>query len=187
MVISQREKPLLQCYCRNIFRNWKRGFRTVLRHIIEILEDWPASQWEKWQRSMKSFPAKGVTSVGWPTSDATPTERLQSLKSQNSGNVESFLHAQARFLPDHTLAGRQKRALQYAAWQSTMKHNAKDLVWAFAANILQGNPDFISWDTHELCSERSLIWVKKERKVTPVAITKQCLGLCHQLRTGELK
>ena len=72
----QREKPLLQCYCRNIFRNWKRGFHTVFRNTIEILEDWPPFRSEKWQRSMKSFPAIGVTSVGWPTSDATPTECL---------------------------------------------------------------------------------------------------------------
>lgn len=74
--LSVRERPLLLRYCRNIFRNWKRGFHTVFRHIIEILEDWPASGSEKWQGSIKSFPAIGVTSVGWRTSDATPTECL---------------------------------------------------------------------------------------------------------------
>lgn len=118
VVISQRE-TLAPVLLQKHFQKLEKDFALCWDTSWNI--KLTSSRSEKWQRSMKSFPAKRVTSVGWPTSDATPNRTpAKSGKSQNSGNVENFLHAQARFLPQSHTSRKTGEGLQYAAWQSTM-------------------------------------------------------------------
>lgn len=126
---SERE-TLLQCYCRNIFRNWKRRIsHCVETHIIEILEDWPASRSEKYRDQWKVFQPKELSKCGmtnlrcYPNRTPAKSEESEFRKCGElptcTGQVSSWPHTSRK----------TERALQYAAWQSTMKHNAKDLVW----------------------------------------------------------